>query len=131
MIEQLASEGIKLNVTAILTQTQIKIAISSVSSKTPAILSVFAGRIADTGIDPAPWISNLTLSKKASSQILWASVREPLNIYQAERCGADIITVPVPILRKAISMRYMDLDALCRDTVGMFIKDAQASGFAL
>ena len=131
LISDLASDGIKLNVTAILTQTQIRNAIAAVNTRTPSVLSVFAGRIADTGVDPWPWMYDAKQAKKANSELLWASVREPLNIYQAEQCGADIVTVPIPILRKAIAMHHASLRELAKETVAMFVSDAKACGFTV
>ena len=131
LIQDLASNGVKLNVTAILTQTQIRNAIAAVNPRVPSVLSVFAGRIADTGVDPWPWMYDAKQAKKKNCELLWASVREPLNIYQAEQCGADIVTVPIPILRKAIDMHHASLTELSMDTVKMFVSDAKASGFTV
>jgi transaldolase len=133
LIKELASEGVKLNVTAILTLEQVKGVAAALNPKVPAVVSVFAGRIADTGVDP---ISIMLESKKIlkdlpHAELLWASVREVLNIFQASDCGAHIVTVPHDILGKAIKMAGMDLGELSLDTVKMFANDAKAAGFSL
>ena len=93
----------------------------------------FAGRIADTGVDPMPLLREcLTLLRgQPKAELLWASVREVLNIFQADACGCQIVTVPHDILGKAMKMAGMDLAALSLDTVKMFASDAQAAGFTL
>src|ERR1035441_6714242 len=106
LIKELANEGVKLNVTAILTLEQVKGVVAALNPKVPAVVSVFAGRIADTGFDP---VGIMTESKKIlknlpQAELLWASVREVLNIFQANDCGAHIVTVPHDILGKAIKM---------------------------
>ena len=133
LIKELAAEGVKLNVTALLTVEQVKGVAAALNPKVPAIVSVFAGRIADTGVDP---ISIMTESKKVlaglpHAELLWASVREVLNIFQANDCGSHIVTVPHDILGKAIKMSGMDLGELSLDTVKMFANDAKAAGFTL
>jgi transaldolase len=133
LIKDLANEGVKLNVTAILTLEQVKGVAAALNPKVPAVVSVFAGRIADTGFDP---IGIMTESKKIlkdlpQAELLWASVREVLNIFQANDCGCDIVTVPHDILAKAMKMSGMDLGELSLDTVKMFANDAKAAGFSL
>lgn len=133
LIKELANEGVKLNVTAILTLEQVKGVTAALNPKVPAVVSVFAGRIADTGVDP---VSIMVESKKIlkdlpQTELLWASVREVLNIFQANDCGCDIVTVPHDILGKAIKMSGMDLGELSLDTVKMFAHDAKAAGFSL
>lgn len=133
LIKELASEGVKLNITAILTLEQVRGVAASLNPKVPAVVSVFAGRIADTGVDP---VSIMVESKKIlkdlpQAELLWASVREVLNIFQANDCGCDIVTVPHDILAKAIKMAGMDLGELSLDTVKMFANDAKAAGFNL
>ncbi len=133
LIKELATEGVKLNVTAILTLEQVKGVAAALNPKVPAVVSVFAGRIADTGFDP---VGIMTESKKIlkdlpQAELLWASVREVLNIFQANDCGAHIVTVPHDILGKAIKMAGMDLGELSLDTVKMFANDAKAAGFSL
>jgi transaldolase len=133
LIEELANEGVKLNVTAILTLEQVKGVAAALNPKNPAVVSVFAGRIADTGVDP---VSIMAEGKKflkdlPHAELLWASVREVLNIFQSNDCGCDIVTVPHDILAKAMKMAGMDLGELSLDTVKMFATDAKAAGFSL
>jgi transaldolase len=133
LIRELAAEGVKLNVTAILTLEQVEGVAKSLSVKIPAVVSVFAGRIADTGVDP---VSIMVESKKIlknlpQAELLWASVREVLNIFQANDCGSEIVTVPHDILNKALKMAGMDLKELSLDTVKMFANDAKAAGFSI
>ena len=133
LVKELANDGVKLNVTAILTLEQVRGVAQSLNPKIPAVVSVFAGRIADTGVDP---VAIMTESKKIlsglpSAELLWASVREVLNIFQANDCGAHIVTVPHDILAKAIKLAGMDLGELSLDTVKMFANDAKAAGFSL
>jgi transaldolase len=133
LIKELAGEGVKLNVTAILTLEQVKGVAQSLNSKTPAVVSIFAGRIADTGVDPVSIMaeSKEILKGLPHAELLWASVREVLNIFQANDCGCHIVTVPHDILGKAMKMSGMDLGELSLDTVKMFANDAKAAGFTL
>jgi transaldolase len=133
LIKELASEGVKLNITAILTQEQVAGVAKALNPKVPSIVSVFAGRIADTGVDPVPAMrdSKKKLAGLPQAELLWASVREVLNIFQADECGCDIVTVPHDILNKALKMAGTDLKALSLDTVKMFAADAAAAGFKL
>ena len=133
LIKELANEGVKLNVTAILTLKQVEGVANSLNPKLPSIVSVFAGRIADTGVDPVAIMteSKTILKNLPQAELLWASVREVLNIFQANDCGAHIVTVPHDILGKAIKMAGMDLGELSLDTVKMFANDAKAAGFSL
>ncbi|HEV2319799.1 MAG TPA: transaldolase [Verrucomicrobiae bacterium] len=133
LIKELASQGVRLNVTAILTLEQVAGVAKALDSKIPAVVSVFAGRIADTGVDPMPLMRECKkiLKKLPQAELLWASVREVLNIFQAEDCGCEIVTVPHDILAKALKMAGMDLGALSLDTVKMFAADAKAAGFSL
>jgi transaldolase len=133
LIKELAGAGVKLNVTAILTLAQVEGVSAALNAKVPAVVSVFAGRIADTGVDP---VSIMTQSKTIlkdlpHAELLWASVREVLNIFQANDCGSHIVTVPHDILGKAIKMAGTDLKELSLDTVKMFANDAKAAGFSL
>jgi transaldolase len=132
LIRSLSQDGIKLNVTAILTLEQTAEVVGALKEGVSSIVSVFAGRIADTGRDPLPLMRDalkLCLKKKRA-ELLWASTRELLNIYQAEEMGCHIITVTNDILKKG-AMAGMDLKALSLDTVKMFYKDAQASAFKI
>jgi transaldolase len=133
LIKELAADGVKLNVTAILTLAQVEGVSAALNPKVPAVVSVFAGRIADTGVDPVAIMtqSKTILKDLPQAELLWASVREVLNIFQANDCGAHIVTVPHDILGKAIKMAGQDLGELSLDTVKMFANDAKAAGFSL
>lgn len=133
LVRELAQEGVKLNVTAILTQEQVAGVARALNPKVPSIVSVFAGRIADTGVDPMPEMreSKKTLAGLPQAELLWASVREVLNIFQADDCGCHIVTVPHDILNKALKLAGTDLKELSLDTVKMFAADAAAAGFTL
>jgi len=103
------------------------------SREVPAVVSVFAGRIADTGVDPLDIMiqSKKILAGLPQAELLWASVREVLNIFQANDCGCHIVTVTHDILAKALKMAGTDLAELSLDTVKMFANDAKAAGFTL
>jgi len=133
LIAELAKEGVKVNVTAILTIEQVKGVVSALRPEVPAVVSVFAGRIADTGVDPMPVMTeSLRLIRSLpQTELLWASVREVLNIFQAADCGCHIVTVPHDILAKASKLGGMDHGELSLDTVRMFHQDATAAGFRL
>jgi transaldolase len=133
LVKELAAQNVKLNVTAILTLEQVDGVAKALSPKVPAVVSVFAGRIADTGVDPMPLMKECkkVLKNLPQAELLWASVREVLNIFQADDCGCQIVTVPHDILGKALKMAGMDLNALSLDTVKMFATDAKAAGFSL
>ncbi|MFA4955728.1 MAG: transaldolase [Candidatus Methanoperedens sp.] len=132
LVKKLSHDGLKLNVTAILTIEQVKQVSSSLSSSTPSIISVFAGRIADTGRDPIPMMKEAAgiLKSNAKSELLWASTRELLNLVQAESCGCHIITITNDILKK-VPMLGKDLKELSLDTVKMFYNDAHAAGYKI
>jgi transaldolase len=132
LIKRLTSAKIKLNITAILTVKQVREVVGALDTGTPAIVSVFAGRIADTGFDPVPLMKECAgiVKQKPKAQLLWASPRELLNIFQAEQVGCHIITVTSDILKK-LSMVGKSLDELSLDTVKMFYNDAAAAGFKL
>ena len=133
LIADLAAEGVKVNVTAILTLEQVKGVASALKKEVPSVVSVFAGRIADTGVDPIPLMkeSLRAIAALPSAELLWASVREVLNIFQAAACGCHIVTVPHDILAKVSKLGGMDLSELSLDTVQMFHRDAVAAGFHL
>jgi transaldolase len=133
LVRALAEDGIKVNVTAILTLQQVRSVAEALSESVPAVVSVFAGRIADTGRDPEPFMhaSKCLLEVRPLAELLWASVREVLNIFQADRCGCHIVTVPHDILTKALRMAGSDLAAVSLDTVRMFAADAATAGFVL
>lgn len=133
LIKELAADGVRLNVTAVFTARQARAVAAALSPEVPAVVSIFAGRIADTGIDPVPIMkeSLRLLRGLPATELLWASVREVLNIFQAAACGCHIVAVPQDILAKVIKFGGMDLDALSLDTVRMFHDDAVAAGFSL
>ena len=133
LIGELSAEGVKLNLTAILTRDQVESVAGAVKPEVPCVVSVFAGRVADTGVDPIPLMkdSRELLRDLPQAELLWASVREVLNIFQAAQCGCDIVTVPHDILDKVAKLGGMDLAELSLDTVKMFHKDAVAAGFKL
>jgi len=125
-------KGIKLNITAIMRYEQIGgLSIAITNDNEDHILSIFAGRISDTGINPIPCFQKLRSGCGCSAQILWASTREVLNIYQAEEAGADIITVTPEIFRKYEAMKNKDLQELSLDTVKQFFFDGKEAGFTL
>jgi len=132
VIHELSEKGVKLNVTAIFTLNQVKEVVQHLQSGVPSVVSVFAGRVADTGHDPMPLMKqakDITKTKQ-SCELLWASTRETLNIFQAEEAGCDIITAPLDILNKLNSYNK-DLFECSLETVNTFYKDAQAAGFEL
>ena len=133
LVKELALEGVQLNITAILTLDQVKGVAAALNPAVPSVVSVFAGRIADTGCDPMPLMreSLQILRGQPKAELLWASVREVLNIFHADECGSHIVTVPHDILGKALKMVGTDLTALSLDTVKMFANDAQAAGFSV
>jgi len=133
LIRELAAQRVQLNITAILTLGQVREVAAALNPEVPSVVSVFAGRIADTGRDPMPLLraSRALLEGQPKAELLWASVREVLNIIQAEECGCHIVTVPHDILGKAAKLLEMDLGALSLDTVKMFAKDAADAGFTL
>lgn len=133
LIEQLADEGVKLNITALLTPRQVKAVAAALNPSVPAVVSVFAGRVADTGVDPLPIMreSLEILGRLPKAELLWASVREVLNVFQAAACRCHVVTVPHDILKKLVELGGKDLDELSLDTVRMFHQDAVAAGFKL
>ena len=133
LIGELAREGVKINVTAMLSIEQVRQVAKVLDPNVPAIASVFAGRIADTGRDPVPVMCQAleALRERPQVQLLWASVREVLNIAQANDCGCHIVTVAHDILAKAIKLWGMDLEDLSLDTVKMFAGDAEKAGYRL
>jgi transaldolase len=133
LIRDLAADGMKLNVTAIATLDQVDGVVTALNPQVPAVVSVIAGRIADSGVDPLPHMraSKQKVSALPHAELLWASVREVLNIFQADDCGCDIVTVPHDILNKAQRLAGVSLSELSLDTVKMFAADAAAAGFKL
>jgi transaldolase len=133
LIAELAKSGVQLNVTALLTLDQTKGVAAHLQADVPAVVSVFAGRAADTGVDPLPLMKQCrdVLLHLPKAELLWASVREVLNIFQAAESGAHIVTATHDILAKAQKLAGMDLADLSLDTVKMFYNDAQAAGYKL
>lgn len=132
LCRRLASRGLKLNVTALLTLDQVRTLAEVLRDGPPACISVFAGRVADTGVDPVPLMIDALeiLSLYRNLELIWASPRELLNIVQADRIGCHIITVTNDILAK-LSLLGKNLDEYSLDTVKMFHRDARESGFTL
>jgi transaldolase len=132
LIERLSKAGVALNVTALTTLEQVKNVTAHLATNVPAIISVFAGRIADTGRDPVPLMAEAVkiMLDKPKAELIWASPRELLNIFQAESVGCHIITATNDILKK-LSLVDKDLDQYSLETVQMFYKDAQAAGYKI
>lgn len=132
LIGELAQNGVKINITAILTLKQVTELSKVLVDGVPSIVSVFAGRIADTGVDPLPVMreSREILKDNKGAELLWASPRELLNIFHAEEVGCHIITVLPEILKKLSFVGY-DLHSFSLDTVKMFYNDATSSGLKL
>jgi transaldolase len=133
LIRELGGSGVKLNVTAICTLEQVRDTAHALEGAAPSVISVFAGRIADTGRDPIPLMKEaLQICRAAdrSIELLWASPRELLNLIQAAEIGCDIITV-TPDLLKKLELVGKDLGTFSLETVQMFFRDAQAAGFEL
>jgi transaldolase len=133
LIRELAEARVQLNITAILTLKQVREVSQALRPDVPAVVSVFAGRVADTGKDPVPLMSasKVLLEELPKAELLWASVREVLNLIQADDCGCDIVTVPHDILNKALKLVGTNLELLSLDTVKMFAQDAEKAGFRL
>ena len=130
LINRLSSNGVKLNITAVMTLDQVQEITDALSSSTPAIISIFAGRIADTGQDPVPIMAEAVkiMKSKPMAELIWASPRELLNIVQADEVGCHIITATNDILKK-LPLLGKDLNNYSLETVEMFFKDAAAAGF--
>ena len=132
LIKKLSAEGLKLNITAILTLDQVEEVVKALSPGVGAYVSVFAGRIADTGVNPMPIMKQAAdmCRTVASVESLWASTRELLNIFQAQECGVDIITVTNDVLKK-MPMIGKNLTELSLETVQMFYDDAKSLGYRI
>jgi transaldolase len=132
LVRRLTSEGVKLNVTALLTNDQVDATAAALDGGTAAFVSVFAGRIADTGLDPEPIMVRAldTLRPLGCVELIWASPREVLNIIQADRIGCHVITVTHDLLAK-VGLLGRDLTEFSLDTVKMFYRDAVGAGYAL
>lgn len=132
LVRSLSHAGVKLNVTALLSLAQVRDVVAAVAGGAPSCISVFAGRIADTGYDPVPLMTAAVEMLKIApdAELIWASPRELLNIFQADAIGCHIITVTNDILKK-LSNVGRDLEEYSLDTVKMFHTDATAAGFVL
>ena len=132
LIERLSKQGVQVNVTALMTLEQVKRVTERLHADTPAIISVFAGRIADTGRDPVPLMAEAVKIMKAKprAELIWASPRELLNIFQADAVGCHIITATNDILKK-LALVGKDLEQYSLETVEMFYKDAKAAGYTI
>ena len=132
LMKRLAAKGVKINATAIFTLEQVREVVGALKAGTPGIVSVFAGRIADTGVDPVP-IMKEALSicrQKDGVELLWASPAETYNIYQADELGVDIITCTSDLIQK-LSLNGKDLTEYSLETVQMFLKDSTSLGFKI
>lgn len=132
LVKKLADQKVKLNVTALMTLEQVENVINNLNPAVPSYVSVFAGRVADTGVDPVPLMKEAVniLRKNQLSELIWASPRELLNIFQADEIGCQVITVTNDILKKLSLVGY-DLNEYSLDTVKMFYKDAVSAGYSL
>jgi transaldolase len=132
LIKHLSDEGIKVNVTALMTHLQVEQVVEVLNPRVKSCVSVFAGRIADTGRDPMPIMKKSveTLSRNSNAELIWASPRELLNIFQANEVGCHIITATNDILKKMQIVGY-DLQSYSLDTVKMFYTDAKDSGYVI
>lgn len=130
LVKRLSAAGVQLNVTALTTLEQVRAVTDNLTSGTAAIISVFAGRIADTGRDPLPVMAEAVriMQAKPKAELIWASPRELLNIFQADDVGCHIITATNDILKK-LHLVGKDLHGYSLETVEMFYKDAQAAGY--
>ena len=132
LVRRLSKDGIALNVTALMTLEQVGRVAAALDRNTPAIVSVFAGRIADTGVDPIPVMRRAVdvLSERPRAELLWASSRELLNVFHAEESGTHIITATPDILGK-LSLLGRDLTGFSLETVRMLYSDAMQAGYSL
>ena len=132
LVRKLSQAGVQLNITAIMTLEQVNKVTEAVQGGSSSFVSVFAGRVADTGVDPIPMMQEAleVLKTAPNAELLWASPREVLNVYQAETIGCHIITATNDILKK-LELNGKNLDVYSQETVQMFFNDAQAAGFHL
>ena len=132
LIERLSKAGVALNVTAVTSLDQVRNITERLAPITPAIISVFAGRVADTGRDPVPLMAEAVkiMQARPKAELIWASPRELLNIFQADSVGCHIITATNDILKK-LTLVGKDLEQYSLETVQMFYKDAQAAGYKI
>jgi transaldolase len=132
LLRRLSKRGIKLNVTAIMTLDQVRDVAACLDSGVPSYISVFAGRVADTGRDPVRHMAEAVglLKQMPQTELIWASPRELLNIFQADSIGCHIITVTNDVLKK-LALVGKDLDDYSLETVKMFYNDALAAGYSI
>lgn len=132
VIAELAAAGVALNITAVMTHDQIRRIVDVLPPKARAMVSVFAGRIADTGRDPVPYLAECVklLGARPNAELIWASPRELLNVFQADAIGCHIITVGTDLLAK-LPLVGKDLAAYSLETVSMFIREAAAAGLVI
>lgn len=132
LIKKLSAEGYALNVTAVMTLEQVRAINEAIAGDVPSIISVFAGRIADTGRDPIPIMTEAvkTIARNTMAELLWASPRELLNVFHAEQCGCHIITATADVINKT-PLIGKDLHEYSIETVKMFYADAQSSRYRL
>ena len=131
LVGRLSKRGVAVNVTAMFTLDQVRATLDALSPETPAILSIFAGRVADSGRDPMPIMAEavrLAAASRPKAEVLWASPREVLNLFHADACGCHIITVTNDLLNKLGSVGK-DLERVSLETVEMFWRDADAAGY--
>jgi len=132
LVRDLSLDGVQVNVTAIMTVAQVDRVASALAGGAPSNISVFAGRVADTGVDPIPLMQDAlaAASQAPDAELIWASPRELLNVFQADEIGCHIITVTHDILAK-LALVGKDLDAFSLETVTMFHDDARDAGFTI
>jgi transaldolase len=132
IIKELSTNGVQLNVTAVMTVNQVNKIASNLNSMVPSYVSIFAGRVADTGVDPSKIVSEslAILRSNQRSEVIWASPRELLNVFQAAELGCHVITATTDILNKMKLIGH-DLEIYSLETVKMFYDDSQAAGFTL
>jgi len=132
LVERLVKHQVKVNVTALMTLEQVQSVVDVLAFDVPSYVSVFAGRMADTGVDPVPLMAKAVsiLKTKPAAELIWASPRELLNIFQADEIGCHVITVTNDILKKLSLVDY-DLNEYSLDTVKMFHDDAVSAGFKI
>ena len=132
LISELNYQKVKVNVTAITTIYQVEDVISALEGKAPSYISIFAGRIADTGVDPLPIMKEaVEMIKGTNIELIWASPREVFNIYQAEDCGCHIITCTPDLIKKYQLLKGKNLEEYSLDTVKMFFNDANNAGYTI
>lgn len=132
LVRELSESGVKVNVTALFTTAQVELITAAVRDGAPSCISVFAGRIADAGIDPVPIMARSVeiMDGASRSELIWASPRETLNLVQANQIGCHVITMTHDLLKK-LDCIGKDLEQYSLETVQMFHRDAVAAGFTL